>query len=119
MAPGAGDSAATELFHGAYERLVLGDEPEMRYFAGRVDGRMVATSALYTGTGLAGIYAVGTAPDERGRGYGGALTAAALLEGRRLGYETAALLSSEMGFPVYRRLGFETVGTVGFYAGPA
>lgn len=119
MAPGQGESAASELFHGAYERLIEGPEPEMRYFAGRVGGRIVATSALYTGTGLAGVYAVGTSPEERGRGYGRALTAAALLEGRRLGFETGALLSSELGVPVYRRLGFVTVGTVSFFASPA
>lgn len=118
MTPGQGESAAGELFHGAYDLLIGGPEPEMRYFTGRIDGRIVATSALYTGTGLAGIYAVGTAAEQRGRGFGRALTAAALLEGRRLGYDTGALLSSELGFPVYRRLGFETVGTVGFYASP-
>ena len=110
---------ARELFQGAYDLLVQGPDPQMRYFAGRVDGRIVATAALYIGTGLAGIYAVATDPDARGRGYGRALTTAALLEGRRLGYPTAALLSSELGFPVYRRLGFETVGTVSFFGSPA
>jgi ribosomal protein S18 acetylase RimI-like enzyme len=109
---------AREKFHRAYEALILGPDPEMQYFAGRVNGRIVATSAIYTGTGLAGVYAVGTVPDARGRGYGRALTAAALLEGRRLGFARAALLSSELGFPVYRRLGFETVGTVSFFGSP-
>jgi GNAT superfamily N-acetyltransferase len=119
MPPGDGDIGAHELFQRAYDAMVQGPSPEMRYFAGRVDGRVVATSALYTGTGLAGIYAVATAPDARGRGYGRALTAAALLEGRRLGYPTAALLSSELGVPVYRRLGFQSVGTVSFFGSPS
>ena len=118
MPPGRDDDEARRSFREAYEALILGPDPQMAYFAGRIDGRIVATSALYTGTGLAGIYAVGTVPAARGRGYGRALTAAALREGRRRGYDSAALLSSELGEPVYRRLGFRAVGSVSFFASP-
>lgn len=118
MPRGRDDDAARRSFREAYEALILGPDAQMAYFAGRMDGRIVATSALYTGTGLAGIYAVGTVPAARGRGYGRALTAAALREGRRRGYDSAALLSSELGEPVYRRLGFREVGSVSFFASP-
>ncbi len=118
MPAAGGDDEARRLFHAAYELLILGPDPEMTYFVGRLDGRVVATSALYTGTGLAGIYAVGTVPEMRGRGLGRALTAAALVEGRRRGFESAALMSSALGLPVYRRLGFREVGSVSFFASP-
>lgn len=118
MPPGGGDDAARRLFGAAYEALILGPEPQMTYFAGWFEGRIVASSAIYTGTGLAGIYAVGTVADLRGRGFGGALTAAALREGRRRGLRSAALLSSELGIPVYRRLGFREVGRVTFLGSP-
>jgi ribosomal protein S18 acetylase RimI-like enzyme len=118
MPAAGGDEEARRLFREAYEALILGPDPLMTYFAGRMDGRIVSTSAVYTGTGLAGIYAIATVPDARGRGHGRALTAAALVEGRRRGFEHAALLSSELGLPVYRRLGFREVGTVSFFASP-
>lgn len=117
--PGDGfTEEARRVFEAAYEALVLGPDAPMTYFAGWLDGRIVASSALFTGTGLAGIYAVGTVADQRGRGIGGAVTAEALREGRRRGLRSAALLSTELGFPVYRRLGFEVVGTVSFLGSP-
>ncbi len=112
------DPAAAAIYAGAYEAMQFGPAPTMRVFLGRVDGRVVATSALYWGTGCAGIYGVGTLEAARGRGYGRAVTAAALREGRRRGLRTAALLSSELGLPVYRGLGFRAVGSVGFYGWP-
>jgi ribosomal protein S18 acetylase RimI-like enzyme len=120
MMPGGGSSEeARRVFEAAYEALILGPDAPMTYFAGWLDGRIVASSALFTGTGLAGIYAVGTVEDQRGRGIGGAVTAEALREGRRRGLHSAALLSTELGFPVYKRLGFDVVGTVSFLGSPS
>ena len=110
--------AAQAVFSAAYEALAFGAERSLVLFVGRLDGRPVATSALYTGTGLAGVYGVGTLPELRGRGFGRAMTIAALAEGRRRGLQVGALMSSELGLPVYRRLGFREVGTVGFYTSP-
>ncbi len=42
---------------------------------------------------------------------------AALLEGRDLGYRIGILLSSAMGFRVYRRLSFERYSTYSVYKG--
>ncbi len=71
-----------------------------------VDGQPVATASLYCGAGAAGIYCVATLPDWRGRGIGGAVTLQALLDGRARGLRIGTLQASELGLPVYLRLGF-------------
>ena len=58
------------------------------------------------GGGVAGIYNVTTASDVRRRGFGAALTATAIAEGRERGFEVAVLGSSELGYGVYERMGF-------------
>ena len=52
---------------------------------------------------------VATLPSARRRGFGAAITLAALLDGRNLGYRIGVLQSSDQGFPVYRRMGFVEV----------
>jgi ribosomal protein S18 acetylase RimI-like enzyme len=74
-----------------------------------LDDRPVASSGLMPAGGLAGVYNVATAPDARRRGIGAALTGVAIAEGRERGYEVAALGASELGYGVYRRMGFEEV----------
>ena len=75
-------------------------------FVGRFGGRPVASSVLFASAGVAGVYFVGTLDAARGRGLGRAMTVAALREGRDRGYHIGALQGTEMGVPVYRRLGF-------------
>lgn len=78
----------------------------MHYYLGRLDGEPVATASLLLAGGIAGVYDVATLPDRRRRGIGGAMTVAALQEARVLGFETAFLQPSDMGRPLYHRLGF-------------
>jgi hypothetical protein len=77
-----------------------------RIWLGTVDERPVATAASHVSDGLNGVYGVATAEDVRGRGYGEALTWAAVGAERSL---PAALQASELGTTVYRRMGFEHV----------
>jgi hypothetical protein len=77
-----------------------------RYFLGRLDGEPVATGSLLLAGGIAGIYDISTVPWARRRGIGAVMTATMLQEARALGFETAFLQPSEMGEPLYRRLGF-------------
>lgn len=78
-------------------------------FAGRVDGRIVATSSLLDSGAVGGIYLVSTAEAYRRRGIGAALTAEAVEEARRRGLGVMTLQASGLGEPVYRRMGFTTV----------
>lgn len=79
------------------------------------EGKPVSTAAVFFGQEVAGIYTVATLPEARGKGFGAAVTLAPLLEARKIGYRAGILQASEMGFPVYKRLGFELNFRVGSY----
>ena len=76
---------------------------------GYEDGEPVATSLGRSADGTITVFNVATVPESRGKGYGGALTMAAVAAGAARGCDVAGLQSTEPGFPVYVRLGFETV----------
>jgi GNAT superfamily N-acetyltransferase len=77
-----------------------------RLYLGRLDGEPVATTMLFVGGGVASVYAVGTVPAARGKGIGGAITLAPLLETREEGLRHAVLFSTELGVHAYERIGF-------------
>lgn len=89
-----------------------GPEGAVRYYWILKAGKPVATSMLMLGQGVAGVYAVATLAEERGRGLGAHATAQALREAGRVGYGVGVLQSSEMGYGVYQKLGFVDVGNV-------
>ena len=98
-----------ERFSG-FEAGMNGFDPERHFrFTGFASGVPVATSALVLDSDVAGIYAVATLPEARRKGYGVAVTLAALTEAKRRGYEVATLQASDMGFPLYEKLGFRKV----------
>ncbi len=82
-------------------------------YVGVIGESPIASSLVFFGAGVAGVYHVSTAPDRRQQGLGSAITRAPLMEARRRGYRVAVLHATEMGYPVYRRLGFEEVCAVG------
>jgi GNAT superfamily N-acetyltransferase len=79
---------------------------QFRPFLAYLDGKPVATSALFVADGVAGIYCVGTKAEARRRGIGTVITHAPLLEARKQGCRYAILQSSELGLNVYKQLGF-------------
>lgn len=83
-------------------------DPTIVMLLGKVDGEPVATSLLCLSGEIAGVYNVATVPDFRRRGFGAALTVSALREGGRRGCTIGALQPSEMGRPVYARMGFRS-----------
>jgi ribosomal protein S18 acetylase RimI-like enzyme len=90
-----------------------------RHFLGVVDGEPLATSSLLLGGGVAGVHNVAVLPAARRRGIGAAMTQVVLAHGHSLGYRAAILQSSELGLPVYRRMGFAEVCKVDLFAGRA
>ena len=109
------DDVRTRAWRDAHDRALSAGGP-MRVWVARVDGVPVAASGLFVAAGVAGIYNVATVPEARGRGIGRAVTVAALAEGIAQGQRTAVLGASDMGYPVYRRLGFREVSRLRSYA---
>ena len=84
---------------------VLGND--YRLWLGYVAGRAVTCAIAYVRDGVVGVYLVATLPEARGRGYGAAISARAATTDPAL---PAVLQASDLGRPVYERLGFGTVG---------
>ncbi|MEX1280089.1 MAG: GNAT family N-acetyltransferase [Acidimicrobiia bacterium] len=93
---------------------VLAGADDAAVVVGRVDGEAVTTAMVVVTDGAAGIYAVSTVPEHRGKGYGAAITWAAVEEGRRRGATWSVLQASSMGLPVYERMGYRVVGQYSF-----
>jgi N-acetylglutamate synthase len=112
-----GFGAPPELFTALYGLEVTGLDGVVVYL-GRAGEEDVSTAIGYTVDGATGIFNVATPSAYRGRGYGAAVTTCALRDGFAAGAEFAWLQSSDVGRPVYHRLGFRTVDTYVLYAGP-
>ena len=91
----------------------------LKHYLGYLDGEPSAAASLFISDGIAGIYNVGVMEQARRKGLGAAITLVPLLEARDMGYTLGALQSSEMGFNVYQRLGFQMVSNVTHFYHPA
>jgi hypothetical protein len=89
------------------------DDEAMHMFIGRVDGRAVAAAMGYVLADVVGVFGVATVASARRRGYGTALTRAAMLTDTGL---PSILAPSEEGASLYRRLGFEPVGALSIWS---
>jgi hypothetical protein len=92
--------------HGFYAAALV-EDPRMTYYAGRVNGRVVAGAMAHVSDGLAGVNTLFTLAGFRGRGYGEALAWAATLTRPGLPAVTTA---SEMSDRIFRRMGYGEVG---------
>jgi GNAT superfamily N-acetyltransferase len=79
------------------------------FFVGYEGEEPAASAVTVVKDGIAVIYTVGVRPRSRRRGYGQAITWAAIQAGRERGCDSSYLQASEMGLPVYKRMGFQVV----------
>jgi ribosomal protein S18 acetylase RimI-like enzyme len=88
------------------------------WFLAKVDGVPLSKAVLHITGDLAGIYAVATAEEGRGRGLAKALTKHALATARDSGCQLGLLHSTPMAREMYRSLGFRDVATFELWAEP-
>jgi ribosomal protein S18 acetylase RimI-like enzyme len=91
---------------GVYGRSVL-DDPRIRVFVKRQEGRVVSGSIACISAGVIGVYAVATLPGFRRRGFGSQVTWAAVRSEPSL---PSILQPSEEGAGLYRSMGFVPMG---------
>ena len=93
--------------------------PGVAVLTGYVDGAPVATSRVSVHGDVADIMGVVTHPDWRRRGFGTAMTWAALDRAVIMDARTFILTATQLGYPVYRRMGFLPVCTLRSFEPPA
>jgi GNAT superfamily N-acetyltransferase len=103
-----------DAFCRAFEVVGL-DALDWSLYLTYLDGEPVAAASMYLGAGVAGIYNVATLPEARGKGAGSAVSYAPLRAAHRSGYQIGTLQASNLGYGVYRRLGFEEICTFDLY----
>jgi N-acetylglutamate synthase len=103
-----GFAAPVEAIKPLYAAAVLSLDGFAVYL-GRVAGEAVTTGMGYRLGREVAIFSVATPPEHRRRGYGGAISAYAARMGFEQGADLAWLQTTEIGEPVYRRLGFQHV----------
>jgi ribosomal protein S18 acetylase RimI-like enzyme len=94
------------LFH---DETILA--PHVAAFVAYLGGEPVACAMTLVSHRVAGVYYVGTVEHARRRGLGDALTRMAARAGFELGAAAAWLGASEMGAGLYRRIGFQDLGS--------
>lgn len=99
----------------ASTRIGIGQTP-WKLYLGRLDGTPVASSIVLNEAGVSGLYGIATTPAARRQGIGAAITLKPLLDARASGFRYGVLWSTQMGMPLYQRLGFRlTRGRINRY----
>ena len=99
----------------AFAALGFAETNAQQMFVARLDGQAVGTSLGVRAGDVLGIFNVATVERARRRGVGRAVTLAALRNGAAAGCRIGVLQASEMGHPVYERLGFRVFATYDLY----
>jgi Acetyltransferase (GNAT) domain len=94
------------------------EDPDLTLFVAYVDNVPAATSLSYITQNVVGVFWVGTAKHFRHRGLGAAITWRAVYDGIEKGCIVASLQASDLGKPVYERMGFQTLIEYPMYEPP-
>jgi GNAT superfamily N-acetyltransferase len=82
------------------------DDPASTVYVGYSGGAPVASGLGWRTGRTIGVYAIATIPAARRKGYAAAMTARVMTDGLKAGCDVAVLQASELGRPIYERLGF-------------
>src|SRR5262249_36285856 len=90
--------------------------PHAHGYVAEADGHIVGTSIATQHGSVGWIGLVFVSPELRGRGLGAAMTRAALGRLHELGCRSVLLAATELGEPIYRRLGFTVTGSYSMFS---
>ena len=113
----AGFGSDPEVARGTACSALL-DRPECVLYLGSEGGAPVVSGLGWRTGRTIGVFSIATIESARRRGYGAAMTARVMADGVAAGCDVAALQASDMGRPIYERLGFRTVVRYSAYADP-
>jgi GNAT superfamily N-acetyltransferase len=118
-AAGFGPTLEAAAWYASVRRATpFGPGKPVRRYVAYWEGRPATSTSLFFGAGVAGVYDVATDPQYRRRGISAALVRRALEDARAEGYHVAVLQASDMGYSVYRRLGFHDLTPHVLYLDP-
>ena len=97
-------------FARALERLEAGDG--LYFYGVEADGELLSGLVTFDHEDDCSVWLVATRSAARGRGYAGALMAHAMADARERGRTTSTLQATDLGRPVYERLGYRSLGEI-------
>ena len=95
------------------------DAPGFTGYLTAASGRPDATGLGIDGPGVIGVYNIAVAPHARRRGIGRAMTARVIEDGFAADADTAYLLASAAGRPLYESMGFQHIENWSMFTAPA
>jgi GNAT superfamily N-acetyltransferase len=94
----------------------LGSSPQgLRFYRARLDGEPSSVVGITEVGGDCGVWWVATLPEARGHGLSGRLMHVALSGARDRGCDISTLEATRLGRPVYERLGYRDIGSIGMW----
>lgn len=108
------DEKLSNLYTEYFTRIPL-ENSKIKYYMGFSDCKPVASAALYAGKNAAGVFYLSTIPEAREKGIGTGMMYHLIDESKNLGYKEMILQASSLGYPIYKRIGFEKYHTTKIY----
>jgi len=109
------DPEVTDFFMRGIHEAGEANQGDLANFLVTLDGQPAACSSVCIRDGVAGVYCVATVESCRRKGLGGAVTRAAVEYAHRRGIRHALLHATEMGMPVYSKIGFRELCRIPVY----
>jgi len=91
-------------------------QEDFHFYLGNFKGNYVSTLMLYLSSGVAGLHAVSTLPEYRGKGFGLSISRKVLINALHRGYFIGVLQASALGEKIYKKLGFQKYCQIISYA---
>lgn len=85
------------------------------YVAYQEDRAVACGTMIQNNEKIVSIFTIGVIPEQRGKGFAKTIVKKALFDAKQNGCKIATLLATNMGKPVYKKLGFEEYTTYSVY----